>query len=999
LVRTLLLVIGGFIACELTIDIVFPRLPHIEGDIATGALLGLVSSTVVLVWARHRSRLLEQSEAQAAGRRRAEAESAGLAAAIAQVPEAVVITDLDARIQYVNPAFSRITGYSCEEALGQNPRLLKSGRQDPAFYEDLWKTILAGRNWQGELVNRRKDGTTYIEEMTITPVRDATGATVQYIAIKQNVTERRAAQEAQRFLASIVESTDDAIFGIVDEKVISWNQGAEKLYGYRTDEILGKPLFILAPPDRLNELQSNWERTLRGERITCETVRRRKDGSPVDVSLTISPIRSAAGQVLGAAAVAHDISKRKRAEEAICRSEEQYRLLVANIPEVIWTSDDEGHCIFITPNIEKIYGYTQEEIYRSGVWYERIHPEDAPKVQEAYGALLTTGRTFSMEYRVQRKDGAWIWFHAKAMNSYEKDGKRYTVGICSDITERKRAEEELQQAKEAAEAASRAKSEFLANMSHEIRTPMNGVVGMTQLALDTELTAEQREYLDIVKISADSLLSIINDILDFSKIEAGKLDLEHIAFNPRVSIDATMKALGFRADQKQLELVYRIAPDVPAVVVGDPGRLRQVLVNLVGNAIKFTERGEVEVRVEKLCESDGQATLHFSVRDTGIGIPPEKQTTIFGAFSQADSSITRRFGGTGLGLAICSQLVGLMGGAIRLESEPGVGSTFHFTVRLALGCEPEQEPVRTNRAALQDLPVLAVDDNPTNRRLLGESLRAWGMNPTLSACGIDTLELLRQAARAGTPYPLVIVDARMPRMDGFQLVEHIKQDPELAGSAVMLLTSSGQRGDAARCRELGVSAYLTKPAGDSEFVEAILRALGRPVGVGEPVPLVTRHSLRETQKILRVLVVDDNPVNLHLAVRLVEKQGHSVVAVASGRRALDALEEDHFDAVLMDVQMPEMDGLQATQAIRRKERETGAHLPIIAITAHAMQGDRQRCLAAGMDGYVTKPINVTELCGAMEQALSTQLCRGREREPGESAQNNLPMERCNSRKI
>ena len=661
------------------------------------------------------------------------------------------------------------------------------------------------------------------------------------------------------------------------------------------------------------------------------------------------------------------------AQQALERSEYRFQLVARATSDGIWDWNLVTGEVWWNENVQTTFGYAPGEI-AAGVegWMSHIHPEDRDRVhRDISTALEGSELSWNDEYRFQRRDGSYADVLDRGHIIRNPAGKAIRMaGAMMDISGRKRTELELQQAKETAEVASRAKSEFLANMSHEIRTPMNGVIGMTQLALDTELTPEQREYLNTVKFSADSLLTVINDVLDFSKIEARKLDIEQIPFNLRISIDATMKALGVRADEKHLELAYQIAPDVPATVTGDPGRLRQILLNLVGNAIKFTEHGEVSMQVEKLSESDGKMILEFRVRDTGIGIPQEKQTEIFSAFSQADSSFTRRFGGTGLGLAISTQLVKLMGGEIGLESEPGQGSTFRFTVRLGMGSAAPQQPRRVGTSSLQDMRVLAVDDSATNRRILGQSLRVWGMRPVLESDGAAALVSLRQAAAEGNPFPLVIVDARMPNMDGFTLVEHIKKDPRLSASVIMMLTSNGQRGDATRCREIGVSAYLTKPVSESEFLEAILCALSMQSDKTEKPQLITRHSLREARrKSLRVLVVEDNPVNQLLAVRLVEKQGHSVVAVSSGRRAVETLESGHFDLVLMDVQMPEMDGIEATNVIRQKEQQRGAHIPIIAMTAHAMQGDRERCLQAGMDAYVAKPINTKDLFAAIENVI------------------------------
>jgi PAS domain S-box-containing protein len=692
----------------------------------------------------------------------------------------------------------------------------------------------------------------------------------------------------------------------------------------------------------------------------------------------------------------------KASEEELSHALQERRDIMETIPDLLYVLDLEYCLTRWNQKCEKATGYSGAELL-GAPFLTLVADADTSfereRVLKALRAATEAGYA-EWEIALKTKAGATIPYQFTGVPLKDRSGQAIGLtGVGRDVTERKRAELDLKRAKETAEAANRAKSEFLANVSHEIRTPMNGVIGMTELALDTELSREQREYLELVKVSADNLMTVINDILDFSKIEAGKLDLVPAPFELRDSLGETLKTLALRAAQKGLELAHQLRPDVPDCLLGDSARLRQVIVNLVGNAIKFTERGEVVTRVAVEAATDDRVCLHFTVTDTGIGISPDKQQSIFDPFVQADGSTTRRHGGTGLGLAISTRLVALMGGRIWVESTPDHGSTFHFTAWFDIQQSPTWTANGSGTADLYARPVLVVDDNATNRRILEEILKNWGMKPVAVGSGDEALAQMRRAVAGRDPFPLVLLDAMMPGMDGFVLAERIKNDPELAGSIIMMLSSADQPSDAARCRTLGVANYLTKPITQSDLLKALTRVLrSAPAAPGSSAPPTAPRFVRTAvahidqgngaddqtsiqsngsrsgaisgpHRPLHILLAEDNAVNQTLAVQLLRRRGHEVTVTEDGLQALSAYDSEPFDVILMDVQMPNLGGLEATALIRQREQTTGRHIPIIAMTARAMKGNREECLAAGFDEYLAKPLRAQELHDLIERVV------------------------------
>jgi PAS domain S-box-containing protein len=920
---------------------------------------------------------------------------------------------------YANPAVCRMLGYPEEE-------LVHMGASDIHPPQDLERVVaefMAQARGEKTLASalpcRRKDGTTIYADINASRlVVDGVDCSVGFFT---DITARRRAEEALQ----IERDNLNAIFAsapigmlLLDEETVIVGANAEVA-----------AMVLRDPADIINQRA--------GAGLGCIHSHETEKGCGYSQACPACQLRDSINQVLSSGTRVHgleiqptlliggreehpwvrvsaepvflnghkhvvvaidDITERKRVEQTLAEEQNLLHILIDNLPDYIFVKDTEGRMIINNVAHRRLLGATTQEEVVGKSDFEFFSPDLAAQYFADEQAIIQSGQPLvNREEPTVDPAGGKHWLLTSKVPLRDSRGKIVgIVGNSRDITERKRAEEDLQryaaelerakagqeenarhlrrlvqeleEAKQRAEEATQAKSEFLANMSHEIRTPMNGILGMTELALDTELTPEQRDYLAMVKTSADSLLTVINDILDFSKIEARQLDLDRVDFNLRDTLGDAMKTLALPAHQKGLELADSVQSEVPEWLMGDPGRLRQVVTNLVDNATKFTEQGEVIVRVTVEGQTADPIRLHFTVSDTGLGIPAEKQKSIFEPFVQADGSITRRFGGTGLGLAITSQLVALMGGRLWVESEPGKGSTFHFTACMDLAPAPAERPLRASPEILHNLPVLVVDDNATNRQILEIMLRHLKMVPTTANGGIAGLAVMVQAKKAGKTFRVALIDACMPDMDGFALAERIKHDPELAGTMIMMLTSSGLRGDFARCRQLGIAAYLIKPVRQSELVEAILSLLGQ--APHERAEVITRHSLREARRKLRILLAEDNPVNQTLVVRLLGKAGHTVVVAGDGKKALATLAEGGpgaFDLVLMDVQMPEMDGFDAAATIRKKEVGTGTHLPIIAMTAYAMKGDRERCLAAGMDGYLSKPIDREELIDAVER--------------------------------
>jgi two-component system, sensor histidine kinase and response regulator len=797
------------------------------------------------------------------------------------------------------------------------------------------------------------------------------------LQLEQQIAERQRAQEAlNESLAayqSLIESLPLHCFRKdLEGRITAANSRFCQTLGKPIEEILDKTDLDLFPREQSRKYQMDDRRVIEtGEVFEDVEVYRNSQGEKRYVQVLKAPARDARGDIVGVQGMFWDVTERVLLEEERKRSDARFRRLVESNLLGVMIATVDGEILEANEALLRMLGYTTDEFREQPFRWDDLTPANLrDRDKRAVEQLRATGTSEPWEKEYVHRDGRHVpvLIGVTMLEGSQKE----CICFVLDITQRKQMEQELIQAKEAADAANQAKSQFLANMSHEIRTPMNAIIGMTELVLNSSLTPDQRDFLTMVLQSGESLLDIINDILDFSKVEAGKLNLEHRSFCLRDMVGDTMKSLALRGHSKQLEIAYEVDDDVPEVLIGDVGRLRQVIINLVGNAFKFTEQGEVVLRVQLESEWEETLKLHFAILDTGIGIPDEKQPLIFSAFEQADSTMTRRFGGTGLGLAIVSRLVELMGGDVWVESRVGKGSTFHFTAHFGKSRASKDRvymnPPEKQHPDLCKSRLLVVDDNDTNRRILEKMLESWGVEHAVAGNVPEAMQLLEEFAARDTPFHLVISDVKMPNQDGFDLAKRIRETPHLETTRIILLTSGDIAEDRRRCQELRVSGYLLKPVKQSELFDSLITALSEegglvvsPVGDG----ILTAPSLPP----LRVLLAEDSTVNQKLATVLLELQGHTVALAKNGREALDLLRTTSFDLILMDVQMPELDGLEATRQIRGQESE-GEHLPIIAMTAHAMKGDRERCLEAGMDDYLAKPIRAQELQDVLVRVIA-----------------------------
>ncbi|MDB4557759.1 PAS domain-containing protein [bacterium] len=896
---------------------------------------------------------------------------------VESLPLSVLRKDARGRIQYANAQACDQLGVTVSELIGKTDFDLFPADLAKKYMADDRRVMQSGELYHN--VERHQSGTekNIYAEVWKAPVHSATGDAVGIQVMFWDVSDQKDAEhqiEFEKFLlATLLETVPDSVyFKDSDSRFMRLSKSCAAKFGLADPrDAMGKSDADFFSLEHSRKTLADERRIMKSEQPILADIEHETfgDGSETWCSTTKVPLKDKKGNVIGTFGISRDVTRQKQAEQGLARERDLLKTIIDNVPDLIYVKDRAGR--FVTANAALLrllkldspselvgkndYDFSPAELACNYVADDQI-------------VMRTRESLFDREESHKAKSGDDIWLLTTKVPLVDEQGLvNGVVGIGHDITARKRAEREILSAKEVADRANRAKSDFLANMSHEIRTPMNAIIGMTELVLDTKLDDYQRKYLSMVEESGEALLSVINDVLDFSKIEAGKLELEERVFDIRESLGDAIGAFALRAHGKNLELAFRVDPHVPRFVVGDAGRLRQVMNNLIGNAVKFTHAGEVLVHVSDLPATQGEVRLEISVRDTGIGIPEEKHNAIFGEFEQADTSTTRRYGGTGLGLSISSRLVRLMGGEIELSSTLDEGSNFHFQLSLKRAPDGIEQQQERGVVVVGGTRVLVVDDNETNLMILDEMLSNWGMVPFLANSAEMALKELQSADAREEPISLVVTDVNMPKMNGYDLVAEMRRQVGFAETQVVVLTSGGRDGDQELRSQLGIVERLMKPVKQSDLFDSIVRCLGVavPEDFSPDVDAASGHDLGE----LKILLAEDNVINQRLAVGVLEKHGHQVTTVKDGREAVAISLQQEFDVLLMDIQMPIMDGIDATRTIRNRESKTGRRLPIIAMTAHAMKGDREKCLSVGMDEYVAKPIRVGVVLGKLSAVL------------------------------
>ena len=924
---------------------------------------------LILQFDQQKSKLIQEMEE----RIRAEKYVHKLSSAIEKSSSSVMITDENGVIEFVNLRLIEVTGFSSKEAIGKKPDIFKSGIHPAEFYAELWQTIATGKEWKGEICNKKKDGTLFWESARINSIKNTEGAIINYIAIKEDITQKKIAetelQEAKEFAELIYNVTPSAIFTVDQEqKITSWNKMVEKLTGYTRDEMIGQDCrtFALKP---CTEMCGLYESSIIKPIYSRECTIRTKDGRVLTVSKNVDMLRDLNGNVIGGIESFEDITERITAQNALKESEQRYSTLVNQLPDVVLIHRD-GKVIYVNEAAINAFGYTKDEMIGSSV-LDYVVEEDRDKLVEVM-TERSAGRGDIADYELRgyTKDKQ-VRDVIIRTDKIMFDGIPAIISILIDVTEWKKYQGILKLAKEEAEKANKAKSEFLAIMSHEIRTPLNGVIGMTELALTTNLTNSQRDYLDSIQTSAYLLLDTINDILDFSKIEAGKLDIERVEFNLRDVVERSVEILTVKAFEKNLELLCEIEPDLPAFLFGDPLRIRQILVNFISNAIKFTDQGEIFISVRNCTASEqesGKTCISFSVKDTGIGISEENQKAIFNRFTQADTSTTRKYGGTGLGLSIAKKLTEMMGGSIHLHSETGVGSTFY--IRLPLGISDKRKEDFKTVATPRIRKVLVLDDNKTNLKIMGDMLSYWGISSFLTSDGEEAVKIFSHANSSSIPFDFVILDMHMPGMNGLTVAKKIRECSGTTNGPMIFMYSSVEKENIQNAsKEVGIDKFLTKPVKMKDLWELIRTGI-KPAESSVAVSAKSDADIIRFSSETTILIAEDNAINAKLLNIMLAKTGATVLCAVNGLEAVEMYQAYSVQMIFMDVHMPEMDGFQATRKIREIEG-SGRHTPIIALTAIAMEGDREKCLENGMDDYLSKPFKKEDLFMILKKYLQS----------------------------